>query len=197
MGMVNPGGTLGDDDDSALNTAVDAATGLASRVLWAVGGILAVAGAVTAIATFSHHRGTLPYLLAGVFLLLFLCALDMWHVERRKVRNLNGTIRTLDGSIQQRDRKVERLEDSLQHVTKSRDDYQRMHAEAEAELRRTQAPHIYEGTAGIPTVAPAGATGPSGPVATGSVYPLPGWPGYEQPPPKNQPPLFDQDEGQP
>ena len=185
------------DDDTALGAAVGGAQGLMGRVLWTVGTILAVVGAVTTITDLlhHHHHGVGPYLLAAAFLLLFLAALDMWRAERAKARRATRTGRRFSA-------RVDRLEDKVRFLEQDRDEWRRMQAEEAAanrrqseeigRLERQLQPRVTGGTIAAASTAP-----PQQPIFNPPESP----PTQRRPPrhsrrrpPENQPGLFDQDE---
>lgn len=187
-------------DDGRVNTAVEGARGITVRLFaWVVGGILAGVGAVTTVYDLWHHyHGIGPYLLAGAFLLMFLASYDMWRDERTRGRRRTRLIRRLASQ-------VDRQDDHNQHIEHDRDEWRRMHAEEASVSRRLfeelgriqqqlQQPQISGGTAGVASTGPARQPifNPPGPPPT----PRPPPRHSRRRPPKNQPPLFDQDESE-
>jgi FtsZ-interacting cell division protein ZipA len=187
-----------EEEPSAVDTAVEGARGISSRLLWVVGTILAVVGAVTTIFDqLHHHHGIGPYLLAGAFLLLFLLALDMWRVERSKARRARRTVRRLSS-------RVDRHEENVRELERDSNAWRRMQAEEAAansrlseELGRlqqqVQQPQVSGGTLGVASTGPAQPPifDPPEPPPTPRKRPR----HSRKRPPENQPGLFDQDGG--
>jgi len=185
----------GDSDDGMTFGTVDGARGpTGRRLIWVVGGILGVAGAVTTIIIdlLHHHHGIGPYLLAAAFLVLFVAARDMWMAERARARTATRSVRRLSA-------RVDRQEASVQHLEHDRDEWRRMQAEEalvnrrlNEELQRVQRPpQVSGGTAGVSSTGP-----PPLPLAPASPPPAlrPPPRHSRRRPPGNQPRLFDQDD---
>jgi hypothetical protein len=187
-----------DGDNSAFPTGAEAVRGRGRRaLLWVLGAILAVVGAViTARNVMQHHHDIGPYLLAGAFLLFLVAALDLSRAQRAKARMATRSVRRLSAH-------VDLMEDNVQHVWRDRDEWRRLQANEAAvnrrlmeELRGAQRPQISGGTAGVAFAGPSSAV----PNARGERY-YPPRPPVRRPaprhlarrPPQNQPPLFDQD----
>ena len=118
------------EDEPPLGALRKDARGAGVRLLaWAVGGLLSVIGIVTTVQELLQHRhGVGPYLLAAGLLVVFLAALDIWRVERTRVRRDTRTIRRFAA-------RIERLEDSRHHLEHDRDQWRMMQAE-EASINR-------------------------------------------------------------
>jgi hypothetical protein len=182
-------------DGKTLGTVAAGTRGSTGRLLaWVVGGILGVIGAVTTVTDLlHHHHGIGPYLLAAAFLSGLLAALDMWRVERSRVRATTRSVRRLGA-------RVERQEEDVRHLEHDRDEWRLMQAEEAStnrrlteELQRAQRPpRVSGGTVGVASTGPPPLplTAPPGPAPIRRPPPR----HSRRRPPANQPPLFDQDD---
>ncbi len=183
-------------EGSARNAAGEGSLRITARSLaWVLGGVVGVVGVATTVwDSLDHGHGAGPYLLAGAFLIVFLCALDMWSAERTRVRRATRSMRRLTAL-------GDRLEGSVQHLERDRDGWRRMQATEAAinrrlaeKLGRMQQPQVSGGTAGVASTGPRAQ----------AVFAPPRPPPRQRPaprhvvrrPPENQPRLFDQDEDQ-
>ena len=188
------------EGESPPGPAREGARGLGAHwLVWVVGGLLTVIGAVTTIHdSLGHHHDVGPYLLAAGGLLIFLAALDRWRVKRFRTRQVTRTLRRLAA-------RVERLEDNRRHLEYERDQWRRMQAEEASinrrlseEMQRVPRPHVSGGAEGGASTSP-----PTPPVEEGEGDSgRPRSPAFQRSRPRhqarrpadNQPALFDQDE---
>lgn len=111
-------------EGSARNAAGEGSLRITARSLaWVLGGVVGVVGVATTVwDSLDHGHGAGPYLLAGAFLIVFLCALDMWSAERTRVRRATRSMRRLtalgdrlEGSVQHLERDPRRVEKDASH----------------------------------------------------------------------------------
>lgn len=188
------------EDEPPLGALRKDARGAGVRLLaWAVGGLLSVIGIVTTVQELLQHRhGVGPYLLAAGLLVVFLAALDIWRVERTRVRRDTRTIRRFAA-------RIERLEDSRHHLEHDRDQWRMMQAEEASingrlaqRMQRAQRPGVSGGSASVAT-----SSRPMPPIGSREVSAAPASSSRVQRsrprhqarrPAENQPALFDQDD---
>lgn len=183
-------------EGSARSASAEGARPSTARSLaWVVGGVVGLVGAATTVRdSLDHDHGAGPYLLAAAFLILFLCALDMWSDERTRVRRATRSMRRLTAL-------GDRLEGNVQHLERDRDGWRRMQAVEAAinrrlseKLGRMQQPQVSGGTGGVASTGPRAQPVFAPPRPTPRHRPSPRH--VVRRPPTNQPRLFDQDEVQ-